>query len=186
MGQLSIQSLIAPLEPEGLAGVECILPSTCQGAHGTVRLRSGGQLPLPQSCHLTAGHLTRQASCTQWGTRRLGVTREVCLELALATSVQLLGVWQDCLVCSGEKRPLTHTEAGPLVGRLLLPAAASVPGSTCRAAPSPPTPCLGWSGGWSEDAKLVPETTHGPPSRSACWGPQRQQHLPLGKRRANF
>ena len=185
VGQLCLRSLIAPLEPEGLGGVGCTLPSTCQGAHGT-ESTFWGAAPWSLSCHLAVGCLVRQASFTQWNTHRLGVTRGVCLELVLSTSVQLLGVWQDRLVCSGEKSPLTHTEAGPLAGCLLLPAVASVPGPACWAAPSPPTPCLDWSDGRSEGAKPVPETTRRPPSRSVCWGLLRQQHLPLGKRHADF
>ena len=148
MGQLCLQSLIAPLEPEGLGGVECALPSTCQGTHSTVRARSGGQLPGPQSCHLVVRRLVRQASFTQRSAHRLRVTLGVCLELVLSTSVQLLGVWQDRLVCSGEKSPLTHTEAGLLAGCLLLPAAASVPGPRAGRHPLHPPPVLvGQAGG---------------------------------------
>lgn len=74
----------------------------------------------------------------------------------------------------------------PPASCLSLCAWAHMPGPTCRAAPSPPTPCLGWSGGGSKGAGPVPETTRRPLSRSVCWSPLRQQHLPLVRWHVDF
>lgn len=142
-----------------------------------------GHLAGHESCRPPAGRCSRQASFAR--------LRECGLGQLLGTGVvqicAVAGMVAAPVVCGGgevfwETQLLTHVEAGPARLSLLFPPLPLMPGPACQAAPSPPVPRPGWSGGTSPR----PGTAQGPLPRSVCWCLLRREYFPLGRHHRNF